>query len=257
MSPARTLARRATERGFTLVEMSVAITVALFLLAGLLTMVQSTKRAFLSQNSLGQLQDSERLAMTMIGDVIQASGYFPNPLATTPQLAFVSNGTYPSPGQSVAGQANVSPQGDTISLRFITQSKDGIINCSGQSNQDPIPGNMHTYENLFSIDANKELQCLLTTDGVPAANGPVTLVTGVTNMTILYGVKTDFTVDDERVDSYLTATQMGGNDWLNVVCVRVQLTFTNPLYTGPGTGQQPTVTFARVVSVMNKAGVTT
>ena len=87
-------------------------------------------------------------------------------------------------------------------------------------------------------------------DGAPA----VPLVSGVTNLTIYYGVKRDFAVTDYNVDTYVTADQMLNTDWDNVSSVRVILTFTNPLYKGPNTGQQPTMTFDRVVEVMARAG---
>ena len=64
-------------RGFTLVELLVSLLIGLFLLGGLLTLVQNNKRTFTTQNSLAQLQDGERLAMSVMTDVIQTAGYFP------------------------------------------------------------------------------------------------------------------------------------------------------------------------------------
>ena len=54
------------QRGFTLVEVMVALLIGLFLLGGLLRLVQDNRRTFASQNQLSQLQDAERIAMTMI-----------------------------------------------------------------------------------------------------------------------------------------------------------------------------------------------
>jgi len=241
------------ERGFTMVELMVAVTIAMFLLGGLLTMVQSTKNAFLAQSSLGQLQDSERLAMVMISDVVQAAGYYPNPLNTNAAAALPATQTFATAGQGFYGTTG-NPTGDTLSVQYQTASGDGIINCVGQSNTDPL-GNPHVYANQFSVDPVNGLECTLSTDGVPAA--PVVLVAGVQSLAIWYGVKTDFTVQDERVDSYLRANEVAaGGYWPNVVCVRIQITFTNPLYKA-NNGQNPTVQFSRVVNVMNKAGVTT
>jgi hypothetical protein len=47
---------------------------------------------------------------------------------------------------------------------------------------------------------------------------------------------------------------MSSANWLNVTAVKVTLTFTNPLKADPG--QQPTVQFTRVISLMNRIGVT-
>jgi type IV pilus assembly protein PilW len=121
-----------------------------------------------------------------------------------------------------------------------------VINCTGSTNTTFNPD--HLYTNSFSISATGQLQCAL--DGAAA----VPLVSGVTNLTIYYGVKRNFAVTDYNVDTYLTADQMLNNDWNNVSSVRVVLTFTNPLYKGPNAGQKPTITFDRVVEVMARAG---
>ena len=51
--------------------------IGLFLMGALLTIVQTNRRVFGDQNQLSQLQDNERMAMTMMADVIQSAGYFP------------------------------------------------------------------------------------------------------------------------------------------------------------------------------------
>jgi len=68
--------RRRAQRqsGFTMVELMVALLIGLFLMGGLMTLLQNNRKAFSSQSLLGQLQDSERLAMTMMTGVIQQSG---------------------------------------------------------------------------------------------------------------------------------------------------------------------------------------
>ena len=73
-----------TQRGFTLVELMVTVGIALFLLYGLVTIVETVRRTSLDQQSLAQLQDQQRFAMTVLTDVIQAGGYFPDPTTWTP-----------------------------------------------------------------------------------------------------------------------------------------------------------------------------
>ena len=64
-------------RGFTLLEILIALFIGLFLMVALLTIVQANRTVFGNQNQLSQMQDGERMAMTMIADVIQSAGYFP------------------------------------------------------------------------------------------------------------------------------------------------------------------------------------
>ncbi len=58
-----------------------------------------------------------------------------------------------------------------------------------------------------------------------------TTTLGVTNLTILYGVKTSAAAAGNNVDTYLNADPMTAADWSSVISVMIQLTFTNPLYT--------------------------
>ena len=71
------------QRGFSLVELMIAMLIALFLLGGLITLVMGTRQTNSTQSQLSQLQDNERIAMTLIGNVVQKAGYFPNPTTQT------------------------------------------------------------------------------------------------------------------------------------------------------------------------------
>src|ERR1700722_20229317 len=94
------------QRGFTMVELMVALLIGLFLLGGLLTLVQDNRRTFSSQSQMAQLQDSERLAMSMMTDVIQQAGYFPDPTNNSAISTMLAT-TLPAPygGTLLAGQA--------------------------------------------------------------------------------------------------------------------------------------------------------
>jgi type IV pilus assembly protein PilW len=233
------------ERGYTLIELLVTVAIALFLLDGLVMIVQNVRESYLNQQSLAQLQDQQRFAMTVITDVIQAGGYFPSPTAYTPQSALPAVGNY-GQGQAFWGQHNAAAPGDSIGVRYMTGINDGVIVCTGGTNTAFNPS--HTYTNLFSIAAG-QLQCQLDNAA------PIALVNGVTNLQIYYGVKRNFAFSDYNVDTYLTADQMLNNDWDNISSIRVQLTFTNPL--ANQAGQPATITFQRVVEVMARAGVHT
>jgi type IV pilus assembly protein PilW len=244
-----------TQRGFTLVELMVTVAIALFLLYGLVTIVQNVRQTSFDQQSLAQLQDQQRFAMTVLTDVIQAGGYFPSPTLWTPATSmpaappFVPAAPAFGQGQPFSGTHSAAVPGDAVAVRYRTALNDGVINCIGGTNTAFAPD--HLYTNSFTVTPAGQLQCSL--DGA----APVALVNGVTNLTIYFGVKRNFAVTDYNVDTYLTADQMLNTDWDNISSVRVILTFTNPLYKGPGGGQQPTVTFDRVVEVMARAGAFT
>lgn len=236
------------QRGFTLVELMVTVAIALVLLYGLVRVVDNVRRTSLDQQSLAQLQDQQRFAMTVLTDVIQAGGYFPDPTAWTPATSLPAAAPF-GQGQPFAGVHSAAAPGDSVGVRYRTALNDGVINCTGGTNTAFNPS--HVYTNSFSVSAAGQLQCSL--DGA----APVALVSGVTNLTVYYGVKRNFAVTDYNVDTYLTADQMLNPDWDNISSVRVILTFTNPLYKGPGGGQTPTITFDRIIEVMARAGAFT
>ncbi len=72
-------APRAPQRGFTLVELMVTVAIAVFLLFGLVKVVENIRGANSNQQALALLQDEQRFAMTVLTDVIQQGGYFPSP----------------------------------------------------------------------------------------------------------------------------------------------------------------------------------
>ncbi|HEX2789239.1 MAG TPA: prepilin-type N-terminal cleavage/methylation domain-containing protein [Steroidobacteraceae bacterium] len=263
--------RRARCRGFTLVEMLIAILIALFLLGGVMTIVQDTRRATSSQVQSTQLQDSVRLAMSMLSAIIQTAGYYADPYDYPPDNIYSLAAAAPFvAGQAVSGTgafAAAAP-GDTISVRYQTNNADGILNCAGTSNTTGVPT---LYVNTFSLDNQGQLQCALTSGGVAAA--PIVLIpaitTGpnqlkITNLQIQYGVQTNPTpagqcltsipTANQCADAYLDAAQVSGKTingqtaWNYVVSVRVTLSFLNPL-------GGPDLKFTRVIGIMNRMGV--
>jgi type IV pilus assembly protein PilW len=246
-----------TQHGFTLVELMIAVLIALFLIGGLLTLVQAMKATSLNQSGMSQLQESERMAMTLMGDVIQSTGYFPNPLINTAASSFPVVAPFTAAGQALFGTGaytNVAPGGTTITVRYLTNgtgsaNPDNVINCTGGTSVVAA-----TFVNTFSITAAGNLQCVLTVNGVVGAAVP--LISGVQSMQIYYGVQTNTAVNTNSIDAYLDApTVAAGNNWGNVKSVQITLTLINPMFGQPNQPQY--INFTRIVDVMNKTGVTT
>jgi type IV pilus assembly protein PilW len=240
-------------RGFTLVELMVSVTIALFLIGGALTIVARTKSTFAAQNQLAQLQDNERLAMTFMAEVIESGGYFPNPKLYQASVVFpVVAGTFVTAGQAVFGTHVATVPNDAVYVRFGAGLNDNVYGCTGASNT--TVGPYDTYTNFFwvkttglGVGQQPQLMCTFTNAAGTATTVP--LVTGVTNMVILYGVKRNPVDTLSCADSYLNASQMAAVDWTNVCTIRVDLTFTNPI------NLANPITIRRVIAVMTTAGV--
>jgi type IV pilus assembly protein PilW len=234
------------QRGYSLLEFMVAITIAVFLLAGLFSILQSTRMTSTNQTALAQLQDDERVAMTLIQETLQTAGYYPNPATQGASVAFPAVGNF-TVGQVVDGVANTTASyGDTITVRYQSDGAGAVLGCLGTN--DPI-GVAHTYEFLVQQDpataaTASSLYCSM--DGAPA----VLLVPNVSSMTVLYGV--DTTGTGTGVNAYVSEGSMASY-WQNIYSIRVTLNFPNPLAGQPGQSSTP-IAFTRVINLMSRTG---
>jgi type IV pilus assembly protein PilW len=247
-------------RGFTFVEIMVAIALGLFLIGGLLTLVQAMRRTATNQSGLSQLQDNERMAMELITDVVQSTGYFTQPLTNTAASsfpAFTYNAAASFGGaQALVGFYTSATVPDVISNRYWTggtnaPALDNAINCTGNSSPTAA-----SFVNQITVNtATNYLTCTLWLNG----NQPITvsLVPGITNMQVLYGVESGNGVSTNSIDAYINASLVtSGNLWSQVRSVQVTLTFINPMWGQPGQTSQY-INFTRNIAVMYKTGVTT
>ena len=288
--PGREVGTRA-QHGFTVVELMVAMTIALFLMGGLVAMVMHTRSTSNAQQQLAQLRENERVAMTVLTSVIQQAGYYPDPISYNDGVfaqRTLAGGLAFGAEQSLSGLNGASAGGDTVGVRFATPLADAaqilpdnVISCAGTSSQDTA--NIHVYSNVFQVgigaDGTRYLQCVLYDDlaggAVGAAHPAVDLVPGVDRMEVMYGVGiagADAT-GANSVTQYCGATDLdaGGvagaicqGNWTNVVAVRVRLYFELPQY-GFGGGQidssatsqaeaQQHQYVERVIPIMNRSG---
>jgi type IV pilus assembly protein PilW len=236
---------RPRQRGYSMIELSVALVIALFLLQGLFTILQNTRNASTNQNQLAQLQDQQRMSMTMLTDVIQQAGYYPTAYTTDSATALPASTLFTTAGQYVIGGANsTASYGDTISVRYQGDSTGGVLDCLGSV----IP-NGTTREMTFKVTQvnNQPLGLYCSLDNATF----VPLIPNVTKMTVTYGVDTNAS---GSTNAYLTSTQVGaGTFWSNVLSVKVALLFGNPLFGQPGQTKQ-NLPFNRVIAVLSKTG---
>lgn len=247
LDPAAVRGSRTRQCGYSLIELLIAILIALFLIGGVIVVEQGVHRAYGDQNGVAKLQDEERFAMSMLTDVISSAGYYPSPQTNSAALALPSTGTPLSlqSGQSVYSPAsNATAPHDSIYVRYMTANGDGIDLCDGTTNNYGVNTSFTSY---IYVSGN-QLYCQVQPGSAAGWSPAVALISGVTDMQVTYGVNTSGTSND--VDTYIPASSMTAANWMSVSSVRVSLTFLNPLYGSPGQGQ--TVTFSRVIGVMSR-----
>lgn len=234
-------------RGFTLIEMMVALGISLFMLLVIIKVFSSATDVTKTQDALSKLQERERLAMTVVKDVISSAGYFPNVTTNTRIGVFQATSPYPVGATlyGVDGASNSNP--DTLRTRFDTAPNDGIMNCQGGSN---TSGANQLYDNVITVittNTNKHLLvCSLGING--AAPTPqqqqVPLIDGVTNIKFLYGIDSK---GSGSVDQYVSASNV--TNWTTVRSVVSTITFSNPLAGQPG--QPATVSASYITHIMD------
>ncbi|MCX7196413.1 MAG: prepilin-type N-terminal cleavage/methylation domain-containing protein, partial [Proteobacteria bacterium] len=71
-----TMAKYALQRGLSLVEVMIGITIALILTLGLMVVIMGTSRGFQTQDDFARLQESGMTALSYIGDSIRHAGFY-------------------------------------------------------------------------------------------------------------------------------------------------------------------------------------
>ena len=231
---------RDRQKGFSLLETFIGITIGLFILAGIVTVFSSTRQNFTAQTGMSQWQDNERTAMTLLTTVIEHAGYYYNPQSQLVSSAFPATTQFATAGQVVTGTSGSTPGNDTITVRYFPStsggsSSDFLEDCNGG-----IAGSGSTAMsiNTFALNASNELTCAVGTQTARAQVG------GITGFSVLYGVDSD---GNGSVNAYLPASAMTSATWNTVVSVQVTLTFTNPL-----DSTQP-ISSVRVINLMSHA----
>lgn len=239
-------------RGFSLIELMVSITITLFLGGAMIAILLSMRSTFTAQDNLVQLQDNRRLAIAVLSDTIHQAGYFVDPLDNTRDGALpaepasgTDDGAFAS-GQAISGTAAASrTASDTVSVRFQTANNDELMNCIGGTNTSGAP---KTWTNRFAVNDKGQLTCSVGIDGGAPGSAAV-LIEDVAAMTIAYGVDTD---GDGSIDTYFSAKDMTAARWKAVGALRLRLAFRDLLAVPQGATAAAPRTIDHTVNLMNR-----
>lgn len=195
---------RNSQRGFTLVELMVAMLIGLILMLAAVQLFLTNQRTFALQQALATLhEDGQMVTRYMTADIRQAGR-----------------------GSAIAGAippvvlANTSDDAnDTLSIRYW-----GTSTCAG----DEFAGETE-IQNTYSVDGGV-LQCRSELTGTT-----VDLVSGVESFQVLYGIDDD---DNGRlgVTRFVTASNL--NDDSVIVAVRFALLLSTNTFTQVGAANQ-------------------
>ncbi|GAB4193362.1 MAG: hypothetical protein Tsb002_23820 [Wenzhouxiangellaceae bacterium] len=196
------------QRGFSLIELMVSLTIATLLMLGLVEIFSSARASYNLQEGLARMQENSRYASGFINRTVRETGYFPiaevlNPLTN---LGFnVDTTIIPPPidlAESVDGGGNNS---DTLSVSAFTDR-----DCFGQLNPVLDPRGLPAFFQKQTVFTQAGNQLIYTCRyGVPGG-APVVqilnqpLVDGIEAFQVQYGVDTDVALD-ESANGYTDA----------------------------------------------------
>jgi type IV pilus assembly protein PilW len=184
------------QRGVTLVELMVAITIGLILVAAVGTIFLGSRNTYRVQDDNSRLQESGRTAIDILGRNIREAGFFA--VTLTSPLPPISIPVFT--GTAVTGADGAAGAVDSITVSYsvpFNAPTGGSRDCGNTA-----IANGATATNTFTIVGNNLL-----------CNG-VVVVDGVENLQVLYGIDVN---NDLSADQYVAAP---GN-WNQVVSARV------------------------------------
>lgn len=191
------------QRGLSLVEMMVAMTIGLILTAVVLQVFLSNKQTYRFNDAMSEVQNKGRFAIQLLSSQLQQAGWHTDVLDTAAEA--VPN--------TIQGTNNSGTSGsDTITVRY-----QGTADCIGTA----IAAGA-IADNVFSIGTGANGRSSLFCNGTA-------VVDGVENMQILYGEDTDA---DGSVNTYRTAAAA---NMANVKSVRLEILVATDLEVGSDT----------------------
>lgn len=234
------------QKGFSLVEVMIGLTIGIVLLLGLTMLFGSMRQTSIRTQQLSQIQNQQKMAVYFLRNAVANAGYYTgidnstppqpvDPSTVFPARVSSSNPTFASVGQTLYG-TGTGVGTDTISVRFLANSAIPQQGCTAALTSG------HRYIDTFSVSGGV-LQCVEVDEstGTSTTNN---LVSGIASMSVSYGVDEN---GNGSVTAYHTATEVtNGSFWpvaifnnpangfygvQGVKTVEVTFTFTNTLAT--------------------------
>lgn len=199
------------QKGFTLVELMVAMTVGLFLTAGIISLFIGSKQIYRATEALSRLQENGRFAFEYLSRDVRQVGFRQVVGASTasPLPNFIrgwdGSSTAPTPTAPSATLTGYTPNTDILRVRAEYDSNSATIGA-------PTSGIHYIFYYIANDSGEPALWQQI------AGNAATIIVEGVSDMQIRYGLDSN---DDDSVNNYTTAA--GVTNWNQVVAVRIDL----------------------------------
>lgn len=162
------------QQGFSLIELMIAVTLALVAMLAATQLYASTRQTYRLQGMQTRLSEDGRFALSMLQRVIAQAGYRPSPVTPMiPTAGFMSvaNGTYLTPTSN-----------ESVTVRFIADGTNMMV-CDGSL------AAANSQQTLTIAKSGSKLQCG-TVDWIAPASAGSGTGTELVDFKILYGTDT-------------------------------------------------------------------
>lgn len=221
-----------------MVEFMMALTIGLFIVAGILEIYMSTLQMYRIQDETSQLQDNGRFGIEILNRYARMAGYRTDP-STSYDTAFSADSRTDGDfnysfrvSQVVDGADGNKNTFDNITLRYQGGPNKTVGDCLGNPvvNERMVVITFYVSQETLRCRSTIKRQALNTF--TVESESTADLIVGVENMEIRYGIDTDFAANShEAVKAYVDATTLKANTlvgqsttpWQSVVSVQIAL----------------------------------
>lgn len=216
--------------GHTLVELLIAMALALFMMSGVIQVFTSSSKTFSAVTEQVLMQENGRFALGFIERQLRRAGFIENISVAKYRDQFQrENILFPRlenfddsavafeagavvTGLNNASVDNVKAGSDIIHIRYQRSEQIIFRDCINTRLDDRYKDVVIT----FFISENNKLRCR----GVWSVRGSRELIEGIEDMQILYGVDSDGDIPI-RADKYANASELTEDEWLKVVAIKI------------------------------------
>jgi type IV pilus assembly protein PilW len=199
------------QRGFTIVELMVGLTLALLITLGVANIYLQTRQTFRTQTALTRLAEDGKYAVATLQRMIYQAGYLNTGKMKSSPTVFTA-------GHGMSAATVLNGTATSLNVRFWGDPDGNVISCaqdtSGNSDFPALKAADQQYGYTLYVE-NNQLKCAKLSSTATTSDAQV-LADNVVDFKLSYGVDTD---GDRLADTYKNT----GIDWSKVYAIRACL----------------------------------
>jgi type IV pilus assembly protein PilW len=213
------LHNKSSQRGFTLVELMIAMTIGAFISAGVIALFIGNNQGYRTNEAMARVQENGRFAIEYLARDVRQAGVtnLSTVLTIWPPVDYIQGWqgasskpdltTSPAPsfGSSWNSLGNYTKNTDVLGIRFYdaTAATPAVVNHVYYIAPNSDTNRPGLYQKVGSLSANELLE-------------------NVYDMQVRYGVDN---TRDGQIDNYVSANSVSDSDWNYVFAVKFDLLF--------------------------------